>query len=107
MFAFNQLKRIRDVRDGTSQTLAIGERMFEWNGRQNHWFWADSGSLIANGQYPMSSRQHRTFASFHEGGGFFLFADGQVRFLSENIDMTTYRALFTIANNEIVDDEDY
>ena len=106
-FAFNEMKRIRDFRDGTSQTLAIGERMYEWNGRQNHWFWADSGSLIANGQYPMNSKQHRTFASQHEGGGFFLFGDGQVRFLSENIDTTTYRALFTIASNEIVDDEDY
>jgi uncharacterized protein DUF1559 len=48
-----------------------------------------------------------TFRSAHEGGGFFVFMDGQVRFLSENIDTATYRALSTIANNEIVDDEDY
>ena len=46
-------------------------------------------------------------SSMHEGGAFCGFADGQVRFISENIDMSTYRALSTRANNEIVDDEDY
>ena len=47
------------------------------------------------------------FASMHEGGCFFAFCDGQVRFISENIDHTAYRALGTRANNEVVDDEDY
>jgi len=30
-----------------------------------------------------------------------------VRFLSENIDISTYRALSSIAGNEMIDDEDY
>jgi uncharacterized protein DUF1559 len=47
------------------------------------------------------------FNSKHEGGGFFLFCDGQVRFLSENIDTTTYRSLSTVMGNELIDDEDY
>jgi len=47
------------------------------------------------------------FGSFHEGGAFFCFTDGAVRFLSENIDQGTFAALGTRANNEIVDDEDY
>ena len=47
------------------------------------------------------------FSSYHEGGVFFTFADGSAKFLSENIDMSVYRALSTIDNNEIVDDEDY
>jgi uncharacterized protein DUF1559 len=47
------------------------------------------------------------FSSMHEGGAFFLFADGQVRFLSENVDSSTYAALGTRAGNELVDDEDY
>jgi prepilin-type processing-associated H-X9-DG protein len=54
-----------------------------------------------------TSRWYRSFASRHEGGAFFLFCDGGVKFITENIDMSTYRALSTIANNEIVDDEDY
>ena len=45
--------------------------------------------------------------SLHEGGVFALFADGQVRFLSENMDTSTWRALCTRDGNELVDDEDY
>ena len=32
--------------------------------------------------------------------------DGQARFLSENIDFDTFKALTTRANSELVDDED-
>ncbi|MBL8808778.1 MAG: DUF1559 domain-containing protein [Planctomycetaceae bacterium] len=42
------------------------------------------------------------FRSFHSGGAQFLFCDGSVRMLSENIDMATYRALSTIQGSEIV-----
>ena len=48
-----------------------------------------------------------SFTSAHEGGGFFAFLDGQVRFISENIDTSIYRDLSTIAGNELIDDEDY
>ena len=47
------------------------------------------------------------FCSRHEGGGFFLMCDGQVRFISENIDIATYRGLSTYDNNEVIDDEDF
>ena len=47
------------------------------------------------------------FGSVHEGGAFFVMCDGQARSLTENIDFAVFRALSTIANNEIVDDEDY
>jgi len=50
---------------------------------------------------------HDTFSSKHEGGTFFLFADGQVGFISENIDYTVFKALATRAGNELLDDEDY
>ena len=46
-------------------------------------------------------------SSEHEGGVFALFADGSVRFLSENMDVTTLRALCTMAGNEAVDDRDF
>ena len=48
-----------------------------------------------------------SWSSPHEGGAFMLVADGAVRFLSENMDITTLRALSTKAGNEVIDDEDY
>jgi prepilin-type N-terminal cleavage/methylation domain-containing protein/prepilin-type processing-associated H-X9-DG protein len=44
------------------------------------------------------------FRSDHEGGCHFLFGDGSVRMLSENIDMKNYRAISTIGGNEYVPD---
>ena len=42
------------------------------------------------------------FRSAHESGGFFLLADGSVQFMSEFVDMNTYRALSTRAGGEAV-----
>ena len=40
--------------------------------------------------------------SYHTGGAQFLLGDGSVRFVSENIDMPTYSALFSMNGGEIV-----
>ena len=45
----------------------------------------------------------RNFISPHVGGGTFLMGDGSVRFISENIDMGTYKAVSTISGNETVE----
>jgi prepilin-type processing-associated H-X9-DG protein len=42
------------------------------------------------------------FASRHPGGGYFAFGDGHVTFVSENINLLTYRALSTRAGRETV-----
>ena len=47
------------------------------------------------------------FSSTDEGGAFFCFLDGSVKFLSENIDIWVYQALSTPMGNEVIDDEDY
>ena len=103
--------RIRDIRDGTSQTLAAGE-LCKTPGSTTlraHWGCGRGGYSMSGTKDPMNGFANSAyeFRSMHEGGAFFLFCDGQVRFLSENIDMGTYRALSTICNNEIIDDEDY
>lgn len=41
------------------------------------------------------------FRSFHPGGASFAFCDGSVQYLSENIDLKTYRALSTIKGGEV------
>ena len=113
----NSRVRMRDVRDGTSNTLAVGEAVWGY-GNGPAWARGLYGYSLANTCHPLnavrlsasqcgSDSRGRMYASKHEGGAFFLFADGQVRFISENIDYTTYRALSTIANFEMIDDEDY
>jgi prepilin-type N-terminal cleavage/methylation domain-containing protein/prepilin-type processing-associated H-X9-DG protein len=58
---------------------------------------------------PMSddSDNDAPFGSFHTGGANFVFADGHVAFLSQNINMTSYRALSTFAGGEVVDASTY
>ena len=107
----NSRTRLSDIRDGTSNTLAAGEVYLEARTMPVVWAYAHYAYSGADTYYAMNPTAVPTgvcpFASKHEGGGFFLFCDGQVRFLSENIDTGTYQALSTIRGNELVDDEDY
>lgn len=44
-----------------------------------------------------------SFRSDHSGGCNFLFADGSVHFLNEDIDMMTYQNLSTMMGDDIVE----
>ena len=50
------------------------------------------------------SNPHRVpnFRSDHPGGGNFLYADGAVRFVVEEIDLEPYRASSSIAGEEVI-----
>jgi len=101
--------QIAQIRDGTSNTLMIGEDVPEHN--------AHSTAFYANGDYastyaplnffpdpprPRDWWDVMSFRSRHPGGASFCFADGAVRFLSQGIDHALYRALSTKAGREPV-----
>ena len=113
-FHRNSRTRVRDIRDGTSNTFAGGEVDYEsrikgGGGWRVQWAVGFSGGPGHGDTYAPINHIANVFmfASKHEGGAFFVFCDGAVKFISENIDHSTYQALSTIMGNEVIDDEDY
>lgn len=87
--------RIVDITDGTSNTVVVGERNWDFNSA----IWIGVRNYQGNGEVGLRQNQGianwkinlpgsnapRAFHSGHVGGAHFLFADGRVQFLNENI----------------------
>jgi prepilin-type N-terminal cleavage/methylation domain-containing protein/prepilin-type processing-associated H-X9-DG protein len=116
---FGQSKiRMRDVIDGTSNTLFYGERFHKDRGGYNieEWGWwtyaYDRRDVLMTTFAPLnydttmppksSGWRLSAFGSGHAGGANFAFVDGSVHFLADAIDTTTYQALSTRAGGEVI-----
>jgi prepilin-type N-terminal cleavage/methylation domain-containing protein/prepilin-type processing-associated H-X9-DG protein len=105
---------IASVRDGTSNTLFIGE--IAWPGMPYYraftrgYYKDNRGTLLLfakNVQYPINSRNTTTwnntaFGSLHPGGAHFAMVDGSVRFLSQYIEQNVYLAIASRNGEEAV-----
>ena len=124
--------RIVDVRDGTSNTLFVGESTYaalsaapagargEGCSHLAHWMapWCVSGTVyginmdyqlgVVSGNPPALMSPFEGFfmgcgfRSRHPGGAQFLMVDGSVRFITETINMITFSALATKEGGEVV-----
>jgi len=129
--------KVRDIIDGTSHTLAVGEitgaksvhpsegscwtgyMWITWNIQDTHHGINGFGSLPGGrddevdpldgdgGNRHVEMRDEVGFCSWHPGGCHFLIADGSVHFLSENIDQTILAELTTRAGGEAIEHFDF
>ena len=137
MLKGNTLRRVRDVTDGTSNTIMVsedaGRPKFYVLGRQMTygqpypWYrggtpptqdnegsgagWADYGSeFYTDGD---GSNEHTNYSSnneiyaFHPGGANHVFADGSVHFLRKSINPRVFTALITHGGGEVLSGDSY
>ncbi len=132
IFYLNSAIRLSDILDGASQTLMFGERYHrdpDYDGNAGSFtkitgwgYWSPTSGLPGIGDVTLSAfvpinynhpsatavnstyeeQRVSSFGSGHTGGAQFTLADGSVRFISEDISMSTFTRLSTRAGGEIV-----
>jgi prepilin-type processing-associated H-X9-DG protein len=128
----NKAIRVADVLDGTSMTLGVGERNSGfvesgWAGLVlgqeliynaatrpppynpslpgcQNWRPSITSVVVHSRQYTLNAPNGSpaSFHSAHPGGGNFLFLDGSVRYINNNISLDTMRALCTRNGGETI-----
>jgi len=109
--------RISDIRDGTSRTLMLGERMVQpgengslpftsaWCGQvafADVYEYRSVPHLFPSRMHPInaSPADALCFGGRHAGGANFIFADGSGRFLNESMDGNVFESLGTASGGE-------
>lgn len=132
MFSANSSVKMRDVTDGTTNTVMVGEIAFGVNGAVNSsgdkisylgavWIGVTpSGArsnvatiqtlrgLLANGatsrEYVINGTNSRSFSSHHPGGAQFVLSDGSTRFFAETIDQTMMNRISARDDGQVLGD---
>ncbi len=112
-FVYSIPRRAQEISDGLSNTFFVGEvvRPDIWES-SNVWTYAIANAdCLRTTTNPLNTlpgdgivleRRNGAFGSAHPAGAFFMFGDGGVRFISDSIDLDTYRAFSTIGSREVV-----
>lgn len=123
-FGIDGAASIRDITDGSSNSIVIGETM-QIKCHTNFGPWWGNGAWTGtfcrvqqnyeriNADPEPWGRTCNTdprvlapyawvYSSHHEGGAHFLLGDGAVRFISENIDFNTLKNLNYIADGNVI-----
>jgi prepilin-type N-terminal cleavage/methylation domain-containing protein/prepilin-type processing-associated H-X9-DG protein len=125
MFFRNSRIGLKDITDGSSKTIAVGERAHQlgnatWVGSvTNAILFPDDGNTVARSEAEESAgmvlghagegvgpgaagSDVNQFYSLHGDGANFLFADGHATFLPTSMDLAVYKALATRAGGETI-----
>lgn len=114
MFNQNSNTRLRDVTDGASNVFSAGEKRTvesSLTSPQYRWGWhATRNTQKAHINQNVADLTPATgwddnsanFGSEHVGGAHFVFTDGSVHFLSENMNFTVYQQLSDKADGNVV-----
>ena len=135
IFYRNSKIGIKDIRDGSTHTLLVGERATRvpggrFNTRAASIFGVNEndvslsvyrgvfyvtgsvnqpingGTTEPQGDYDQAVERNRGFSSQHPGGIHFVFADGSVKWISEHIDETTYENLANRNDGQVIGEYD-
>lgn len=95
VFGYNRVTRLRDIKDGTSNTIAITEASDDFGP------WARGGRSTIRGltEEPCINGPDGIGGPY-PGGVNAALSDGAVRFISEKIDPNVFKALITISGGE-------
>jgi type II secretory pathway pseudopilin PulG len=115
MFGIQTFVRLRDVVDGTSQTLFVGERGIDFKpGTKGEFGWWVLGAPLETFMTVTDGMQQgpstdldsvKRWWSYHDGCLSFLFVDGSVRFLNESMDPQVFAGLGSRNGGESVQPE--
>jgi prepilin-type N-terminal cleavage/methylation domain-containing protein len=106
----NKKKKLTDIRDGTSNTFIIGEDLPQFN-QWCSWPYSNNavGTCAIPPNYQMPPNMPASpgnwpttysFRSKHTNGLQFARGDGSVRFVTDAVDLPTYRAMATLSGGE-------